>query len=96
MNGDNSAGTLDLLASNRTLLAWIRTSVAFAGLGFVAAARRPGGIPMACGHSRRYLRRSMRPAPRLPGCHREVAALPSRSNHAAHFAEDPNDANWLS
>lgn len=27
----------DLLASNRTLLAWIRTSVAFAGLGFVVA-----------------------------------------------------------
>lgn len=37
MNADNSAGTRDLLASNRTLLAWVRTSVAFAGLGFVVA-----------------------------------------------------------
>lgn len=27
----------DLLASNRTLLAWIRTSISFAGLGFVVA-----------------------------------------------------------
>jgi uncharacterized membrane protein YidH (DUF202 family) len=27
----------DLLASNRTLLAWLRTAVAFAGLGFVVA-----------------------------------------------------------
>ena len=27
----------DLLASNRTMLAWIRTSLSFAGLGFVVA-----------------------------------------------------------
>jgi putative membrane protein len=27
----------DLLASNRTLLAWIRTALSFAGLGFVVA-----------------------------------------------------------
>ena len=37
MNADDSARMRDLLASNRTLLAWIRTTVAFAGLGFVVA-----------------------------------------------------------
>jgi uncharacterized membrane protein YidH (DUF202 family) len=37
VNADDSARLRDLLASNRTLLAWIRTSVAFAGLGFVVA-----------------------------------------------------------
>ena len=37
MNADDSARMRDLLASNRTVLAWIRTAVAFAGLGFVVA-----------------------------------------------------------
>jgi uncharacterized membrane protein YidH (DUF202 family) len=37
VNADDSARMRDLLASNRTLLAWIRTTVAFAGLGFVVA-----------------------------------------------------------
>ncbi len=37
MNADDSARMRDLLASNRTLLAWIRTSLSFAGLGFVVA-----------------------------------------------------------
>ena len=35
MNADDSARMRDLLASNRTMLAWIRTSLSFAGLGFV-------------------------------------------------------------
>ena len=37
MNADDSARMRDLLASNRTLLAWIRTSLGFAGLGFGVA-----------------------------------------------------------
>lgn len=37
MDADDSARTRNLLASNRTLLAWVRTSVSFAGLGFVVA-----------------------------------------------------------
>jgi uncharacterized membrane protein YidH (DUF202 family) len=44
VDAEDSARVRDLLASNRTLLAWIRTSVAFAGLGFVVAkfGRSPG------------------------------------------------------
>jgi uncharacterized membrane protein YidH (DUF202 family) len=34
---EDSARMRDLLASNQTLLAWIRTGIAFAGLGFVVA-----------------------------------------------------------
>ena len=37
MNAEDSARMRDLLASNRTLLAWIRTAVSLAGLGFVVA-----------------------------------------------------------
>lgn len=37
MNPDDSARMRDLLASNRTLLAWVRTAISFAGLGFVVA-----------------------------------------------------------
>ena len=37
MNADDSARMRDLLASNRTLLSWIRTGISFAGLGFVVA-----------------------------------------------------------
>src|SRR5215472_5864932 len=37
MDADDSARMRDLLASNRTLLAWVRTSVSFAGLGFIVA-----------------------------------------------------------
>jgi putative membrane protein len=37
VNADDSARMRDLLASNRTMLAWIRTSISFAGLGFVVA-----------------------------------------------------------
>lgn len=37
MNADDSAKMRDLLASNRTFLAWIRTAISFAGLGFVVA-----------------------------------------------------------
>jgi uncharacterized membrane protein YidH (DUF202 family) len=37
VNADDSARIRDVLASNRTLLAWIRTSISFAGLGFVVA-----------------------------------------------------------
>jgi len=37
VNSDDSARMRDLLASNRTMLAWIRTSLSFAGLGFVVA-----------------------------------------------------------
>src|SRR5262249_39516723 len=35
MDADDSARMRDLLASNRTLLAWVRTSISFAGLGFI-------------------------------------------------------------
>ena len=51
MNADDSARMRDLLASNRTMLAWIRTALSFAGLGFVVAkfARRPGMIHLAGG-----------------------------------------------
>jgi putative membrane protein len=34
---EDSARMRDLLASNRTLLAWVRTAISFAGLGFVVA-----------------------------------------------------------
>jgi uncharacterized membrane protein YidH (DUF202 family) len=37
VNADDSARVRDLLASNRTLLAWLRTAMAFAGLGFAVA-----------------------------------------------------------
>ena len=37
MNAEDSARMRDLLASNRTLLAWIRTAISLAGLGFVVA-----------------------------------------------------------
>jgi putative membrane protein len=37
MNAEDSARMRDLLASNRTLLAWIRTAVSLAALGFVVA-----------------------------------------------------------
>jgi putative membrane protein len=37
MNADDSARMRDLLASDRTLLAWIRTAISFAGLGFAVA-----------------------------------------------------------
>ena len=38
MNADDSARLQDSLANNRTLLAYIRTALAFAGLGFAVAA----------------------------------------------------------
>jgi uncharacterized membrane protein YidH (DUF202 family) len=37
VDADDSARMRDLLASNRTMLAWIRTALSFAGLGFVVA-----------------------------------------------------------
>ncbi len=37
MNADDSARLRDLLANNRTLLAYIRTALSFAGLGFAVA-----------------------------------------------------------
>jgi putative membrane protein len=37
MNAEDSARMRDLLASNRTLLAWIRTAISLAALGFVVA-----------------------------------------------------------
>lgn len=37
MHPEDSARMRDLLASNRTLLAWVRTAISFAGLGFVVA-----------------------------------------------------------
>src|ERR1017187_285846 len=37
LNAADSARMRDLLASNRTLLAWLRTSLSYAGLGFVVA-----------------------------------------------------------
>jgi Domain of unknown function (DUF202) len=37
MNADDSAKLRDLLANNRTLLAYIRTALSFAGLGFAVA-----------------------------------------------------------
>jgi uncharacterized membrane protein YidH (DUF202 family) len=46
VSADDSARMRDLLASNRTMLAWIRTALSFAGLGFVVAkfGRTPGMI----------------------------------------------------
>jgi putative membrane protein len=51
VNADDSARMRDLLASNRTMLAWIRTALSFAGLGFVVAkfGRSPGTIHFAGG-----------------------------------------------
>jgi putative membrane protein len=51
VNADDSARMRDLLASNRTFLAWIRTALSFAGLGFVVArfARNPDMIHFAGG-----------------------------------------------
>lgn len=41
----------DLLASNRTLLAWVRTSISFAGLGFVVAKFGRGAhLPRVAGY----------------------------------------------
>jgi putative membrane protein len=37
MNADDSARLRDLLANNRTLLAYIRTALSFSGLGFAVA-----------------------------------------------------------
>ena len=37
MNADDAAKLRDLLANNRTLLAYIRTVLSFAGLGFAVA-----------------------------------------------------------
>jgi uncharacterized membrane protein YidH (DUF202 family) len=37
MDEDDSNRIANLLASNRTLLGWVRTSAAFSGLGFVVA-----------------------------------------------------------
>ena len=37
LNAADSARMRDLLASNRTLVAWLRTSLSYAGLGFVVA-----------------------------------------------------------
>jgi putative membrane protein len=37
VNADDSARVRDLLASNRTLLAWVRTSISFSALGFAVA-----------------------------------------------------------
>jgi uncharacterized membrane protein YidH (DUF202 family) len=42
---EGSARVRDLLASNRTLLAWLRTAVAFDGMGFAVARFRSGGAP---------------------------------------------------
>lgn len=51
MNADDSARMRDLLASNRTMLAWIRTALSFAGVGFVVAkfGRSPGMNHLAGG-----------------------------------------------
>jgi putative membrane protein len=51
VNADDSARMRDVLASNRTLLAWIRTALSFAGLGFVVAkfGRIQGMIHLAGG-----------------------------------------------
>jgi putative membrane protein len=51
VNADDSARMRDLLASNRTMLAWIRTALSFAGLGFVVAkfGRTRGMIHLAGG-----------------------------------------------
>lgn len=45
MDPEGSARVRDLLASNRTLLAWLRTAVAFDGMGFAVARFRSGGAP---------------------------------------------------
>jgi putative membrane protein len=37
VNAEDSARVRDLLASNRTLLAWVRTSISFSALGFAVA-----------------------------------------------------------
>jgi len=37
VTAEDSARVRDLLASHRTLLAWVRTAMAFAGLGFAVA-----------------------------------------------------------
>jgi putative membrane protein len=47
VNAEDSARVRDLLASNRTLLAWLRTAVAFDGMGFAVARFRAGAAPDA-------------------------------------------------
>lgn len=50
MDADKSSASIrDFLASNRTLLAWIRTALSFAGIGFVVAkfGRTPHLVRMA-------------------------------------------------
>jgi uncharacterized membrane protein YidH (DUF202 family) len=47
---EDSGRARDLLASNRALLAWVRTSMAFAGLGFAVAqvsAFEPGEVRLS-------------------------------------------------
>jgi putative membrane protein len=46
MNSEDSARVRDLLASNRTLLAWLRTAMAFDGMGFAVARFSPGSKPV--------------------------------------------------
>jgi uncharacterized membrane protein YidH (DUF202 family) len=71
---EDSARMRDLLASNRTLLAWIRTSLSFAGLGFVVArfGRTQGAIGMARPRRDGHLRVVLRPPRGLPGRHRHL------------------------
>lgn len=52
MSADNSAWLRDLLANDRTLLAYIRTGIAFSGLGFAVAKFAPGEKPT---HLAQYL-----------------------------------------
>jgi putative membrane protein len=49
VDAEDSARMRDLLASNRTLLAWIRTALSFAGLGFAVDkfGRTPGLVHLA-------------------------------------------------
>ena len=49
MDAEDSARVRDLLASNRTLLAWVRTALSFAALGFAGAASQiaSGALPCA-------------------------------------------------
>lgn len=45
VNAEDSARVRDLLASNRTLLAWLRTALAFDGMGFAVARFSAGDKP---------------------------------------------------